>query len=68
VVIRKTLGGELRVGSSVVNKRVICKTAAMKRGLYVCCSYSETVIKPLPGNGCLRHSTLCNLSVCSGDL
>jgi hypothetical protein len=32
-----------------------CKSAAVKRRRYVCCSYSETVIvpalNPLPGNG-----------------
>jgi hypothetical protein len=27
----------------------ICKSAAVKRRLYVCCSYSETITNPLQG-------------------
>jgi hypothetical protein len=34
----------LRVESLAVKKRVSCKSAAVKRRLYVFCSYSETVI------------------------
>jgi hypothetical protein len=32
------------VESRAVKRRVICKSAAVKRRLYVCCSYSEAVI------------------------
>jgi hypothetical protein len=34
----------LRVESPAVKKIVSCKNAAIKRRLYVCCSYSETGI------------------------
>jgi hypothetical protein len=47
VVIRKTIGGDsvqFRVESPAVKKRVSCKSAAVKRRLHVCCSYSETAI------------------------
>jgi hypothetical protein len=46
---------QLRVESPAVKKRVSCKSVAVKRRLYVCCSYSKTVIiivlNPLPGYG-----------------
>jgi hypothetical protein len=29
---------------ATVKKRIGCKSAAVKRRLYVCCSYNETVI------------------------
>jgi hypothetical protein len=32
------------VESPAVKKRVNCKSAAVKRRLYMCCSYSNTVI------------------------
>jgi hypothetical protein len=35
---------QLRVESLAVKKRVSFKSAAVKRRLYVCCSYSETLI------------------------
>jgi hypothetical protein len=35
---------QLRVESPTVKKRVSCKSAVVKSKLYVCCSYSETVI------------------------
>jgi hypothetical protein len=48
VVIRKITGGDpvqLRVESPAVTKRISFKSAAVKRRLYMCCSYSKTVIK-----------------------
>jgi hypothetical protein len=36
---------QLKVESPAVKKRVSCKSAAVKRRLYVCCSYRETDIK-----------------------
>jgi hypothetical protein len=36
---------ELRVKSPDVKDNVGCKGAAVKRRIYACCSYSETVIK-----------------------
>jgi hypothetical protein len=43
---RRQLGqsSELRVESPVVKKRVSCKSAFLKRRLYVCCSYREIVM------------------------
>jgi hypothetical protein len=38
---------QLRVESPAVKKRVSCNSATLKRRLYVCCSYSETVIKSI---------------------
>jgi hypothetical protein len=46
-IIRETIGGvpfQLRVENPAVEKRDSRKNAAVKRRLYVCCSYSETVI------------------------
>jgi hypothetical protein len=42
--VKKWRSSYFRVGSSAVKKRVSCKGAAVKRMLYVCCSYSEIVI------------------------
>jgi hypothetical protein len=45
MLIKKTIGAiQLRAESPAVKKRVIWKSAVLKRRLYVCCSYSETVI------------------------
>jgi hypothetical protein len=35
---------QFRVDTSVVKKRIICRSVAVKRRLYVCCIYNETVI------------------------
>jgi hypothetical protein len=35
---------QLRVESPAEKKRVSCKSAAVKRRLYMCCSYSESLI------------------------
>jgi hypothetical protein len=60
VVIKKGIGAnnsgrlrrdgaivELRVKSPDVKDNVRCKSAAVKRRIYVCCSYSETDIKSI---------------------
>jgi hypothetical protein len=46
VVVQRRIGQpvQLRFESPAVNKRVSCESAAANRRLYVCCSYSETVI------------------------
>jgi hypothetical protein len=46
VVVKKTIGQSswLRVENPAMKKTFICKSETVKRRIYVCCIYSETVI------------------------
>jgi hypothetical protein len=53
----------LRWQSKIIKKNWEERNWAVQRKLHVCCSYSETVINPLLGNGCYRQQAGKGLEV-----